>query len=307
MSTTTLTIATRKSPLARWQAQYVQQQLLAHYPHLTINIIGQTTAGDKTQDKPLADIGGKDLFVKELQQMLLNNEADIAVHSIKDMSVKDAPGLSIAAFCPREDPRDVFISNTYQTLQDCPSGAVIGTSSPRRQSQLKALYPTVKATPIRGNVGTRLNKLDAGQFDGIILAAAGIKRLNLDKRIREYLDLQTFIPAIGQGVIGVECRSNDAATHTLLQALDNYDARIRMTTERAINQRLGGDCFTPIAAHAVLHGNDIHCIAMVGSLDGGKILRSEIRGKSDAAEQLGLNIADDLLVQGADVLLRGSQ
>lgn len=306
LSKITLTIASRKSPLALWQAQYVRQQLIAHHPHLTVNIIGHSTRGDKIHDKPLAAIGGKDLFVKELQQMLINNDADIAVHSIKDLSVNDFPGLSIAAFCPREDPRDVFISNAYPTLGDCPQGTVIGTSSPRRQSQLKARYPSLDAQPIRGNVGTRLEKLDADQFGGIILAAAGIKRLQLEHRIREYLDPQHFIPAIGQGVIGVECRSNDPATHALLKTLDDPNARICTRTERAVNQRLDGDCFTPLAAHAVLRGDEIHCVAMVASLDGKKILRSALQRKSNEPERLGLAIADDLLSQGAGPIINDS-
>ena len=304
MSTThSIRLITRQSPLALWQARYVQQQLLSNHPNVTVEIIGQTTQGDRVQHKPLNRIGGKDLFVKDLQRVLLNDGADIAVHSIKDLSVSNIPGLCLAAFCEREDPRDVFIANKYRSLEELPNRAVMGTSSPRRQCQLKSARPDIRIKPIRGNVGTRLAKLDADEYDGIILAAAGIKRLQLENNIQQFLDPTHFVPAIGQGIIGIECRSEDKATQLLLKSLDNHDARLCATTERAVNRHLGGDCFTPIAAHAVLKGEEIHCMAILGSLDGATVFRSEIKKHFTHAEQLGLDIAKDLLAQGAGTIL----
>jgi len=299
-----LTIVTRKSPLALWQAEYVQKQLLSHYPELKINILGKTTQGDQTQ-KPLTDIGGKDLFVKDLQKTLLNEQTHIAVHSIKDMSAKEFPGLTLAAFCKREDPRDAFVSNQYKSLHELPAGAIVGTSSPRRHCQLKMLQPDIIAKPIRGNVGTRLTKLDTGEYDAIILAVAGLKRLNLENKIREHLNPDHFIPAIGQGIIGIECRSDDAATQALLKTLDNREARLCATAERAVNRRLEGDCFTPLAAHAILIDDEIQLCGMVGNFEG-HFLRSEIKGPAKDAEKLGTELADDLLSQGAAKLLKSN-
>lgn len=307
MSKSTITIVTRKSPLALWQAELVQQQLTSCYPGLKVEILGKTTEGDKILNKSLAGIGGKDLFVKDLQQTLLNKEADIAVHSIKDMSVKKNSGLLLAAFCRREDPRDVFVSNSYENLDALPDNATIGTSSPRRQCQLNATKPHLAIKPIRGNVGTRLEKLASGEFDAIILAAAGLLRLSHENRIREYLDPEAFIPAIGQGAIGIECHADDIHMIELLEKLDHHPTRICITAERAVNRRLNGDCFTPLAAHAVLHDNNtLHLIAMVGSVDGKHIIRNEIEGPANQAEALGLELGDRLLDQGAGEFLDSS-
>lgn len=304
MNALTITIVARKSPLALWQAKRVQQQLNSHYPDLKINILGRTTEGDKIQNISLTDIGGKDLFVKDLQHALLEKHAHIAVHSIKDMSVKKIPNLTLAAFCQREDPRDVLVSNAYESLEELSEGTIIGTSSPRRQCQLNTLKPHLDIKPIRGNVGTRLKKLTSGEYGAIILAAAGLKRLSLDNKIKQYLDPHKFIPAIGQGAIGVECRSDDTNTIKLLKTLDDVDTRTCVIAERAVNRRLNGDCFTPLAAHAVLKQNKLHLTAMVGSLDGRHVIRNEIAGSSDQAEALGLELGDRLLTQGAGKLLK---
>lgn len=304
MNATTITIVTRKSPLALRQAHLVQQQLQSHYPHLKIDTLATATSGDKIQNKSLADIGGKDLFVKDLQQVVLDKHAHIAVHSIKDMSVKKTSGLLLAAYCRRADPRDVFISELHEDLQQLPSEALVGTSSPRRQCQLAALNPQLNIQPIRGNVGTRLQKLAAGECDAIILAAAGLKRLNLENKIRHYLDPQVFIPAIAQGAIGIECRDDDANTIELLKTLDDADTRTCVTAERAVNLRLNGDCFTPLAAHASLKEGNLQLIAMVGSVDGKHIIRNEITGPAAQATALGLELGDRLLAQGAAKFLQ---
>lgn len=303
--TALLTIVTRNSPLAIWQAEYVQRQLKAQHPDITIKIITHVTKGDKTQDRSLADIGGKNLFVKDLQKMLLHKKADIAIHSIKDMSVQDSSELLIAAYCMRDDPRDVLVSNEYEHLQDLQPGAVIGTTSPRRQSQLLAIKPDVMVKPIRGNVGTRLKKLDGDDYDAIILASAGLKRLKLNKRIKQYLQPPHFIPAIGQGIIGIECRSDDENTQDLVAKLDDHATRVCATAERAVNRKLKGDCFTPLAAYATLKKEEILLHAIVGSLDGKQILRSKKEGSIHEAEALGVAVADDLLAQGAQKLITG--
>jgi len=303
MSSSSIKIVTRKSPLALYQATYVQKQLEHHYPGLKVDILGKTTTGDRIQHKPLATIGGKDLFVKDLQQALLDKQADIAVHSIKDMSVNDTPNLILAAFCRRDDPRDVFVSSNYSNIKSMPDNAIIGTSSPRRQSQINALKPHLEIKAIRGNVETRLKKLESNQYDAIILAAAGLKRLNFKQKITEYLEPRVFIPAIGQGAIGIECRADDANTLEWLQLLDDTETRTCVTAERAVNRRLNGDCFTPIAAHATLKENKLHLTAMVGSLDGTHIIKNEITGPADQATALGLALGDRLLAQGAEELL----
>lgn len=305
MKNPTIKIVTRKSPLALFQATFVAQQLEHHHPNQKIEIIGRTTEGDRIQHKPLTAIGGKDLFVKDLQQMLLDKQADIAVHSIKDMSAKNIPGLLLAAFCRREDPRDTLISYKYNDMKSLPDNAIVGTSSPRRECQINSLkHVTIKS--IRGNVETRLKKLESGEYDAIILAAAGLKRLNLEKHITEYLEPQIFIPAIGQGAIGIECRINDAHTRELLQSLDDADTRVCVTAERVVNQRLNGDCYTPLAAHAFLKEKKIYLSGMVGSLDGTHIIHDTIDGHKDKAEALGLELGDRLLAQGADRLLNST-
>src|SRR3990167_2160005 len=275
-----ITIITRHSPMAIWQAEHVKQLLKLHYPDLTVHIVKQSTRWDTIQDIALAHVGGKDLFVKELQKMLLHKKAHIAVHSLKDLAASNVDTLTLGACLPREDARDVFVSNTYNQIKDMPTGSTIGTASPRRQAQIHALRPDIRITLIRGNVGTRLEKLDAGKYDAIVLAAAGLKRLGLDNRIKQYFDLDWFIPAIGQGVIGVECRSEDETTQTLLNKLDDHDTRLCVTAERAVNRKLGGDCFTPIAAHAILKNHILQMHAMVGASDGKTIIRANKIGRA---------------------------
>ncbi len=300
---THIIIATRKSPLATWQAEFVKQALEKKYPELTVSLLSKTTEGDRNTTSSLSDVGGKDLFVKDLQQLVINGEADCAVHSLKDMSVNDHPKLTIAAYCKREDPRDAFLSLSRKKIDELPSGATVGTSSPRRECQLKALRPDLNVKLLRGNVQTRLNKLNAGEFDAIILAAIGLKRLGLENHITHYFETRILIPAIGQGIIAVECRRDEKTMQSLLKDLDDSKARIMATAERAVNRCLKGNCFTPIAAHATLDEKTIYLDAMVGTLDGKQILRDKIQGPQDSAEALGFTLGETLLKKGATALL----
>lgn len=296
-------IATRKSPLAIWQAEYIQQALLSIYPDLQIELIGMQTIADKFLDTPLSKIGGKGLFVKELETALLENSADIAVHSIKDLPAEFPPNLMLATICEREDPRDVFIANRFENLESLPLGACLGTSSLRRQCQIAHLRPDLNFKNLRGNVGTRLQKLEHGEFDAIILAAAGIKRLQQEKKIRQYFPADKIIPAIGQGAIGIECRENDLPTQQLISVLDDLPTRHCITAERAMNAQFGGNCQIPIAAHAIIANNELHIHAMVGKVDGSEILRSYKKGRITDTEQLGIAVAEDLFAQGARKIL----
>lgn len=306
MTSSTLRIATRKSPLAWWQANYVKQILQNHHPLLHIELIGLLTSGDKHTDVELNQIGGKSLFVKELQTALLENRADIAVHSIKDLSVTPCPGITLAAVCQREDPRDVFIANQYKRWQDLPIGAVVGTASPRRQAQLQAKRADIMPKMLRGNVGTRLDKLDRGEYDAIILACAGIKRLQLSERISQYLEPEEFLPAIGQGALGIECRRSDTQTQALIQCLDHPPSHQCINAERAVNFTLGGDCYTPIGAYARIQADILYLDAMVASIDGQLILREHSQGPIADAEQIGADLAKKLLTRGAAQLLNPS-
>lgn len=299
-----LTIVTRNSPMAIWQAEYVKRLLNSLHTDLTINIIKHSTKGDKIQDKSLAKVGGKDLFVKELQKVLLQKKAHLAVHCVKDMSVNVHKKLTIAAFLKRDDVRDAFVSNQYNQLRDLPTEAVIGTASPRRQCLIHILRPDLKTKLIRGNVNTRLNKLDNHEYDAIILAAAGLKRLELESRIKEYFDPTTFIPAIGQGVLCIECRNEDEATQALVAKLDDPPTRLCVTSERAVNRKLGGNCFTPIGAYATLNDDKIELSAIVGSVNGKRVLKSKAIGSKHDAESLGLHVAEDLLSQGAADIIK---
>ena len=299
----TIRIATRKSPLALWQAEYVKNALLKIDADLDVVFVGLTTKGDKEQTKALTNIGGKSLFVKELQHALLNNIADIAVHSIKDLSVQDCPGLSLAAICEREDPRDAFISMQYASIVDLPEGAVVGTASPRRMALLKSQRPDLQTKVIRGNVGTRLNKCEQGDYDATLLAVAGLKRLQLEKHIAEYLDPNTFIPAIGQGAVGAECREDDTELRQLLHTFNHSITADCVEAERAVNRVLGGDCHTPIAAYAIIENQQLQLRAMVGSTDGKTIIHSEITGSPENAAQLGETVGQQLLDKGADKLV----
>lgn len=296
-------IATRESPLALWQAEFVRDELLSRYPHLTVELVGMTTKGDILLDMPLVKIGGKALFVKELEVAMLENRADIAVHSMKDVPMEFPDGLGLAVICEREDPTDAFVSNQYESLDALPRGARVGTSSLRRQCQIRALRPDLVIGDLRGNVGTRLSKLDRGEFDAIILATAGLVRLKLQSRIAQRMDLVVSLPAGGQGAVGIETRTEDAELIELLAGLNDKDTADRVIAERAVNNRLKGGCQVPIACYALLEGEQIYLRGLVGNPDGTTILRSEIRGPRAEAEKLGIAVAEDLLAQGADEIL----
>ena len=304
MSSDILRIATRKSPLALWQAEHVAARLRQMHPGLSIELVGLVTQGDRILDSPLAKIGGKGLFVKELEQGLLDGRADIAVHSMKDVPVDFPAGLGLTAILAREDPRDAFVSHTYPHPDALPPDARIGTSSLRRQCQLAARYPHWRIRALRGNVNSRLAKLDAGEFDAIILAAAGLKRLGLESRITLALEPEFSLPAIGQGAIGVECRVDDARTRTLIAPLDDASTHIRVTAERAFNARLQGGCQVPIAGHALLEQDQIWLRGLVGEPDGSQIIADQIRGPATEATTLGIALAEELLGRGADAVLK---
>ena len=303
MTTETLRIATRKSPLAVWQAEHVAAALRAAHPGLQVELVGMTTKGDKILDTPLAKIGGKGLFVKELEQGMLDGRADIAVHSMKDVPVELPEGLHLPVIMEREDPRDAFVSNRWSSLEELPAGARVGTASLRRQCQLMEVRPDLEYLPLRGNVNTRLKKLDAGEYDAIILAAAGLLRLGLAGRIRALLDPAQSLPAIGQGAIGIECRVDDERVNQLIAPLHHQPTALRVAAERAMNERLEGGCQVPIAGHAVLEDDELWLRGLVGSLDGRTILRAEIRGPARDATGLGVIVADRLLAEGADEIL----
>ncbi|MFZ1495015.1 MAG: hydroxymethylbilane synthase [Candidatus Competibacter denitrificans] len=304
MDSDTLRIATRKSALALWQAEHVAERLRQAHPGLRVELLGMVTRGDRILDSPLAKIGGKGLFVKELEEGLLEGRADLAVHSMKDVPMAFPDGLGLAAILAREDPRDAFVANRYANPGSLPTNARVGTSSLRRQCQLAAHYPHWRITSLRGNVNSRLAKLDAGEFDAIILAAAGLQRLGLADRIAQILQPDFSLPAIGQGAIGVECRSNDTEVHNLLAVLDDPPTRLRLTAERAFNTRLQGGCQVPIAGYAVLEGDELWLRGLVGEPDGTQIIAGEVRGPTLAASALGITLAEDLLDRGADAILQ---
>ena len=303
MSEDILRIATRKSPLALWQAHYVSNMLQHHHPELKIELVTMVTQGDKILDTPLAKVGGKGLFVKELEVGMLEGRADIAVHSMKDVPVEFPTGLHLAVICEREDPRDAFVSNNFKSLEELPQGARLGTSSLRRQSQIAALRPDLKIIDLRGNVNTRLKKLDDGEYDAIILAAAGLKRLEFEDRITQFIGTDVCLPAIGQGAVGIECRSDDARVHNLIAPLNDNKTQIRVTAERAMNERLQGGCQVPIAGYAEIEKGLIILRGLVGQVDGKKIIRGDIAGPIDSAAELGVVLAEDLLSRGADKIL----
>ena len=297
-------IATRKSALALWQAEYVKARLEQAHPGLTVSLVPMVSRGDKLLDAPLAKIGGKGLFVKELETALLENEADIAVHSMKDVPMDFPEGLGLYCICEREDPRDAFVSNTYDSLDALPAGSVVGTSSLRRQAQLLARRPDLKIQFLRGNVNTRLAKLDAGEYDAIILAAAGLIRLGFEDRIRSSISAEDSLPAGGQGAVGIECRSVDSDVHALLAPLHHRETALRVTAERALNKHLNGGCQVPIACYALLEDGQLWLRGLVGQPDGGLLLRAEERAASSEAEALGVRVAEALLAQGADAILQ---
>ncbi len=300
----TIRIATRKSPLALWQAEHVAFLLEQTFPGIKTELVKMTTQGDKILDAPLAKIGGKGLFVKELEVGMLEGTADIAVHSMKDVPVEFPEGLHLGAILSREDPTDAFVSNNFSSLTDLPPNARIGTSSLRRQCQIKALYPNAEILTLRGNVNTRLAKLDAGEYDAIILASAGLKRLGFAERIAQCLDTKLSLPAIGQGAIGIECRVDDKELNDMLSKLHDNATGICVRAERAMNARLSGGCQVPIAGFAEIRDNQLFMRGLVGNPDGSVIYRSEHIGKLEDAETIGKTIAEDLLSQGADKVLQ---
>ncbi len=304
MSLTTLRIATRKSALALWQAEHVKAGLEALNPDLQVELVTMSTRGDKILDSPLAKVGGKGLFVKELEQAMFDGRADIAVHSMKDMPVELPDGLEIGAILNREDPRDAFVSNKYDSLDALPEGAVVGTSSLRRQCQLKAKRPDLQIHDLRGNVNTRLEKLDKGDYDAIILAAAGLKRLGFEERIKQEISPDEMMPAIAQGAIGIECRSGDDQVKALIDLLADDKTSIRITAERALNAALQGGCQVPIAGYAELSHGVIVLRGLVGQPDGSEIIQGVISGRPEDALELGAVLANDLLSRGAYEILQ---
>ena len=297
-------IATRQSPLALWQAEHVAYRLRQAFPQLETELVKMVTRGDKILDAPLAKVGGKGLFVKELEQGMLAGIADIAVHSMKDVPVDFPEGLHLAAILEREDPSDAFVSNTYRNLAELPATARIGTSSLRRQCQIKEKFPNAEILSLRGNVNTRLGKLDAGEYDAIILASAGLKRLGMADRITAALNPEESLPAIGQGAIGIESRTDDSEVFHFLQALHDEDTSIRIRAERAMNAALNGGCQVPIAGFAEIRHGRLFLRGLVGRPDGSILYRAAAESALEDAEELGRNVAENLLSQGADAVLR---
>lgn len=298
-----LVIASRESALAMWQARHIQSTLKALYPDMTVEILGMTTTGDQILDSPLARIGGKGLFVKELEQALADGRADLAVHSMKDVPMNLPEGFALAAIGEREDPHDAFVSNNYNTLEELPAGSIVGTSSLRRQSQLQARLPHLKIESLRGNLQTRLRKLDESQYAAIILAAAGLKRLGLESRIRQLIPTEHSIPAVGQGALGIEINAARQDLLPILAPLNHADTAACVEAERGMSRALAGSCTVPLGAYAECHGDEIHMMGFVASVDGREILREEIRGAASTPETLGQQLADKLIAQGADRIL----
>lgn len=295
----TLRIATRKSPLALWQAHHVRDILQAQYPDLDIELLEMSTQGDKILDTPLAKIGGKGLFVKELEQALYDKSADIAVHSMKDVPAMLPEGLVLPVIMSRASPFDAFVSEKYHKISELPQGAVVGTASLRRQSQLLAHRPDLQIKSLRGNVGTRLQKLADGEFDAIILATAGLERLGLADRIRQVIPAEQMLPGIGQGALGIECRSADLRVLELIHFLKDAETEIAVGAERAMNRLLAGSCQTPIGGFATFQNQQLHVRGLVASVDGKRLLQAEIQGDPADYQNLGETVAHDLLAQGA--------
>lgn len=299
----TLTIATRESPLALWQANFVRSQLLAAYPDLQIELLGMTTQGDRILDITLNKIGGKGLFVKELEQALMDGRADLAVHSLKDVTMSLPENLMLSAILSRHDARDAWVSSKFERIENLPEGGVVGTSSLRRESQLRAQFPHLVFRPLRGNVQTRLKKLDAGEFDGIILAVAGLERLGLGDRIRARLPIEMSLPAAGQGALGIEICAHRQEVHALLQCLHDRETAACVTAERALSRQLGGSCQVPLAAYATLSGEELYLQSLIAYPDAREVFRAQIRGHVSEAEQLGERCAAQLRALGADAIL----
>lgn len=296
-------IATRKSALALWQAEYVKAKLLSYHPTLSVELVPMSTQGDRILDTPLAKIGGKGLFIKELEVAMLEGRADIAVHSMKDVPVAFPEGFGLHAICERENPFDAFVSNNFDNLDALPEGAVVGTSSLRRQCQIRKHRPDLHIKDLRGNVNTRLAKLDAGEYDAIILASAGLIRLGMEARIKMGLPASVSLPAVGQGAVGIECRNDDDELIELLQALNHDDTHTRVSAERAMNERLEGGCQVPIGSFATLDGDSLTLTGMVGEPDGSNLLFASATGPRTDAISIGIEVAEALLAQGAGEIL----
>lgn len=304
MSKRTLRIATRSSALALWQAEFIKSELERLHDNVIVELVKIKTQGDKILDVPLAKIGGKGLFVKELEEAMIDERADLAVHSMKDVPMEFPEGLGLVAICEREDPTDAFVSNNHDTVDALPQGAVVGTASLRRESQLRAYRPDLQIRVLRGNVNTRLAKLDAGDYDAIVLASSGLKRLGFHDRIRYCLPDSLSLPAVGQGALGIECRLDDGELQAMLAPLNHPDTSDRVKAERALNRRLQGGCQVPIAAYALLEdSNTVWLRGLVGAVDGTQIFRVEGRAPRAEGERLGRELAEDLLAMGADKVL----
>lgn len=298
-----LRIATRKSPLAMWQAEFVKAQLLAQHPELSVELIGMSTQGDKLLDVPLAKIGGKGLFIKELEEQMLAGNAHLAVHSMKDLPAFLPEGFAIGAVLARHNPLDAFVSNRYDRLEDLPQGAIVGTSSLRRKSQLLAIRPDLQLHDLRGNIHTRMNKLDEGQFDAIILAAAGLERMELPERIRSLIPAEVSLPAVAQGALAIEVLENDASTQGFVDFFNDANTLACVRAERAMNAALEGGCQVPIGSYCILEGDQLWLRGLVAELDGTRIIRAERRGSIADAERMGQDLAQELLANGAKVIL----
>jgi len=299
----TLRIATRRSNLALWQAEHIKAELEHHHPGLTVELVGIKTRGDKILDVPLANIGGKALFVKELEEAMLDGRADLAVHSMKDVPMAFPEGLGLVAICERGAPTDAFVSNHYNSVDDLPEGAVVGTSSLRRQAQLSAYRPDFQIQTLRGNVNTRLAKLDDGQYDAIVLATSGLQRLGFDERIRYQIPPEVCLPAVGQGALGIECRTDDHELVSLIEPLIHKDSSDRVLAERALNTRLEGGCQVPIGAYSELEGDQLHLRGLVASPDGQSVFQVNGSAHRDEGQNLGRQLAEELLDKGAGAIL----
>lgn len=298
-----IVIASRESLLAMWQAKFIQKCLGELYPQTEISILGMTTRGDQILDQSLSKIGGKGLFIKELEQALEDGRADIAVHSMKDMPMNVPEGFKLAAITEREDPRDAFVSNQYTSLQELPEGSIVGTSSLRRESQLRAQFPHLKVQPLRGNVQTRLRKLDEGQYAAIILAAAGLKRLELSDRITALLDPEQSLPAVGQGALGIECRADRDDLVELLRPLHHMETAYCVEAERSMSRVLGGSCQVPLGAFAEIVDGTLQLRGFVAQPDGTRVVSDALNGKPEAGIKMGQELAEKLIKQGADKIL----
>jgi len=304
MSVDIVRIATRKSPLALWQAEFVKAQLEHFHPNIQVELVTMVTKGDKILDTPLAKVGGKGLFVKELETAMLEGRADIAVHSMKDVPMEFPQGLGLQVICEREDPRDAFVSNNFNNLDELPQGSIVGTSSLRRQCQIRAARPDLVIRDLRGNVGTRLGKLDNGEYDAIILAAAGLIRLEMQDRIASVIEPEQSLPAVGQGAVGIECRLDDERMKTLLAPLEHLETRQRVLIERTVNNRLEGGCQVPIGSYCVIEGDEFWLRALVGNPDGSVMLTEEARGNLVDAHTTAIEMADKLLNSGGREILQ---